>query len=186
MSKCLEEEDEFLCGDSNYVPNSSTFRVKVYLPNSHPLLIVLKKDATVQDAIEKTIRISNALTSLFQKKCKELKEEAEKAAAEKNETEQEVLATSPPLDMSEFDSTKGDGPQHHDSLDGLTDFLESSNMETSRRRSLLNEEIVASKRFDNIIGSKAMTLLTDGMAYELRMEIADGECDMDFPGEAIE
>lgn len=31
-----------------------------------------------------------------------------------------------------------------------------------------------------------MTLLTDGMAYELRMEIADGECDMDFPGEAIE
>ena len=186
MSKCLEEEDEFLCDDSNYVPNSSTFRVKVYLPNSHPLLIVLKKDATVQDAIEKTIRKSNALTSLFQTKCKELKEEAEKAAAEKNETEQEVLATSPPLDMSEFDSTKGDGPQHHDSLDGLTDFLESSNMETSRRRSLLNEEIVASKRFDNIIGSKAMTLLTDGMAYELRMEIADGECDMDFPGEAIE
>ena len=52
MSKCLEEEDEFLCDDSNYVPNSSTFRVKVYLPNSHPLLIVLKKDATVQDAIE--------------------------------------------------------------------------------------------------------------------------------------
>ena len=27
-----------------------------------------------------------------------------------------------------------------------------------------------------------MTLLSDGMAYELRMEIADGECDMDFPG----
>ena len=182
MSKCLEEEDEFLCDDSNYVPNSSTFRIKVYLPNSYPLLIVLKKDATVQDAIEKTIRKSNALTSLFQKKCKELKEEAEKATAEKNKTEQEVMATSPPLDMPEFHSTQGDGPQHHDSLDGLTDFLESSNMESSRRRGPPNEEIVTSMCLDHIIGSKAMTLLTDSMAYELRMEIADGECDMDFPG----
>ena len=173
----MEEEDEFLCDDSNYVPNSLTFRIKVYLPNGYPLLIVLKKDATVQDAIEKTIRKSNALTSLFQKKCKELKEEAEKAAAEKNEVDQEVLATSPPLEIPEFDSAQEDGSQHHDSLDGLTDFLESS-----RRRGQSNEDIVTAMRLDHIIGSKAMTLLTDSMAYELRMEIADGECDMDFPG----
>ena len=27
-----------------------------------------------------------------------------------------------------------------------------------------------------------MTLITDSMAYELRMEMEDGEYDMDFPG----
>lgn len=183
MSKCLEEEDEILCDDSNYVPNSSTFRVKVYLPNGHPLLIVLKKDATVQDAIEKTIRKSNALTSLFQKKCKELKEEADRAAAEKDMTEKkEVAATSPPLDLSEFTDTQKDGSPRHDSLDGLTEFLESTNMESSHRRVRNSEEVSRSIRFDQIIGAKAMTLLNDTMAYELRMEIADGECDMDFPG----
>ena len=74
MTRCLEEEDDKLCDDEEYVPNSSTIRVKVFLPNGYPLSIILKSDATVQDAIEKTIRKSNALQQRFQRKVKELKE----------------------------------------------------------------------------------------------------------------
>lgn len=65
MTRCLEEEDDKLCDDEDYVPNSSTIRVKVFLPNGYPLSIILKSDATVQDAIEKTIRKSNALQHRF-------------------------------------------------------------------------------------------------------------------------
>lgn len=148
----MEEEDDKLCDDAEYVPNSSTIRINVFLPNGFPLSIILKSDATVQDAIEKTIRKSNALLLRFQRKVKELKEARQRQLAEK-------LARSP---VEADAKSPSDAP------------------EPSRRR--LGSESFASLRSEELAGSRAMALLNDGMAYELRMEIADGECDMDFPG----
>ena len=152
MTRCLEEEDDKLCDDGDYVPSSSTIRVKVFLPNGCPLFVVLKSDATVQDAIEKTIRKSNALVLRFQRRVKELKEVRQRQLAEK-------LSRSPTEGEAKSPSELPDAP---------------------RRR--LGSESVASRLSEEFAGARAMTLQTDGMAYELRMEIADGECDMDFPG----
>ena len=152
MTRCLEEEDDKLCDDEEYVPNSSTIRVKVFLPNGYPLSIILKSDATVQDAIEKTIRKSNALQQRFQRRVKELKGARARQLAEK-------LSRSP---------MEGDAKSPSESA------------ESDRRR--LGSESFASRHSEELPGSRAMTLLSDGMAYELRTEIADGECDMDFPG----
>ena len=152
LTRCLEEEDDKLCDDADFVPNASTIRVKVFLPNGFPLFVILKSDATVQDAIEKTIRKSNALLLRFQRKMKELKEARQRQLAEK-------LSRSP---VETDAKSPSDAP------------------EPSRRP--LGSESFATLRSEEFAGSRAMALLSDGMAYELRMEIADGECDMDFPG----
>ena len=152
LTRCLEEEDDKLCDDADYVPSNSTIRVKVFLPNGFPLFVVLKSDATVQDAIEKTIRKSNALLLRFQRKMKELKEARQRQLAEK-------LSRSP---VETDAKSPSDAP------------------EPSRRP--LGSESFATLRSEEFAGSRAMALLSDGMAYELRMEIADGECDMDVPG----
>ena len=55
LTKCLEEDDEILYDADKYVPNDTTIRIKVYLPNKKPLFVIVKKDATVQDTIEMTI-----------------------------------------------------------------------------------------------------------------------------------
>ena len=74
----------------------------------------------------------------------------------------------------------------NNSLDGLTEFLANSELESSSRRrgghSFSGGDETAEVRVDDLIGWKALTLLTDCMAYELRIEIGDGECDLDFPG----
>ena len=67
LTKCLEEDDEILYDADRFVPNGTTIRIKVYLPNKKPLFVVVKKDATVQDTIEMTIRKSNALAAAFRK-----------------------------------------------------------------------------------------------------------------------
>ena len=74
LTKCLEEDDEILYDADKYVPNDTTIRIKVYLPNKKPLFVIVKKDATVQDTIEMTIRKSNALAAAFQKTYQERKE----------------------------------------------------------------------------------------------------------------
>ena len=60
LTRSLEEEDYNAEDDGSYVPDGNTLRVKVYLPNKHPIWLILKRDATVQDTIEKTIRKANA------------------------------------------------------------------------------------------------------------------------------
>ena len=189
-------EDDVLCDDSLCVQSESTRRVRVYLPNRHPLWIVLKKNATVQDAIELTIRKSNALAKRFQCQYEQRKEEQErKLLAEKskngNSSSPPPETSPPPYDSSlSSDSlperTGSEG--RNNSLDGLTEFLENSDLEVNSRRRGGHSYPTATAdgsvevRVDDLIGWKALTLLTDCMAYELRMEIGDGECDLDFPG----
>ena len=193
LSKCLEMEDDVLCDDSLYVPSQSTLRVRVYLPNRHPLWIVSKRDATVQDVIELTIRKSNALAKRFQRLYEQRKEEQErKRQADKspNDISSPPSETSPP---PQDPSLSTDSPPErvgmegrNNSLDGLTEFLANSELESNSRRrggpSFAGGDDNAEVRVDDLMGWKALTLLTDCMAYELRMEIGDGECDLDFPG----
>lgn len=198
-------EDDVLCDDSLYVPNPSTIRVKIYLPNIHPLWIVLKRNATVQEAIELTIRKSNALAKRFQRQYDQRKEEFERKHATEKIQEVNTPSSPPPEDLSllpnnstpsdsdfnsDFNSnstTSGNSENRHDSLDGLNEFLETSALEersvrTRAGRLGMESETIGSIRVDDIVGWKALTLLTDCMAYELRMELENGECDMDFPG----
>lgn len=169
LTRCIEEEDDILTDDQRYVPNNITIRVKVFLPNKHPIFLILRQDATVQDAIEKTIRKSNALTAAFQKRYQELKKEEEANSPEPSES-----AVEEPDDES----------LRHDSIDGLSEFLEHENLRPSRRRDQQMEEaeVVNGVKVDELVGAHCITLLEDSMAYELRLEISDGECDMDFPG----
>ena len=195
LSKCLEMEDDVLCDDSLYVPSQSTIRVRVYLPNRHPLWIVSKRDATVQDVIELTIRKSNALAKRFQRLYEQRKEEQErKRQADKspNGISSPPSETSPPPPPQDPSLSTDSLPERtgtegrNNSLDGLTEFLANSEFESSSRRrgghSFSGGDSNAEVRVDDLLGWKALTLLTDCMAYELRIEIGDGECDLDFPG----
>lgn len=196
-------EDDVLCDDSLYVPNPSTIRVKIYLPNIHPLWIVLKRNATVQEAIELTIRKSNALAKRFQRQYGQRKEEFERKHATEKVQEVNTPSSPPPEDLSLLpenptpsdspsdshsnSTTSGNSENRHDSLDGLSEFLETSALEERSARTRagrlgMESKTTGSIRVDDIVGWKALTLLTDCMAYELRMELGDGECDMDFPG----
>ena len=68
-------------------------------------------------------------------------------------------------------------------MEGLNEFLDAERFESRYGdRGSRKEECVPTIRVDDIKGVEAMTLLTDSMAYELRMAVGDGECDMDFPG----
>ena len=168
LTKCLEEEDSLILDDT-YVPNNVTVRVKVFLPNKHPVYVIMKRDATVQETIEKTIRKSNALSALFQKKYQEKKEELLETK-KTDVVENKPLSISPPLD--------GDSPVRSD-IDGFSEFLDSNSSQEGENE---DESLFSSIRVDLIPGYGAMTLITDSMAYELRMEMEDGEYDMDFPG----
>lgn len=171
LTRCLEEEDDILTDELRFIPNNITIRVKIFLPNKYPLYIILRQDATVQDAIEKTIRKSNALCAAFQKRYDQLKkEEEEKRIKEIDNPETEM----PPIDESS---------PRHDSIDGLSEFLTGENLCPSRREEhQVEEDVVNGVKVKDILGANCMTLIDDTMAYELRMEICDGECDMDFPG----
>ena len=173
LTRCIEEENDLLTEDQRFVPNNNTIRVKIFLPNKYPIYVILRQNATVQDAIEKAIRKSNAFYSAFQKKYNELKEEEKKKAIETIDTTEEVLP-----DIEDDDI-------RHDSIDGLTEFLDQEDLRPSRRRreNQLNEgEIVNGVRVEEIVGAHCMTLLEDSMAYELRFESENGDCDLDFPG----
>lgn len=187
LTKCLEEDDEILYDADKYVPNDTTIRIKVYLQNKKPLFVIVKKDATVQDTIEMTIRKSNALAAAFQKTYQERKEAAEKSLHEKEKVKSPE-AHSPPLEdvpLSPPHNGIHDGIHDgiSDGMEGLNEFLDAERFESRYGdRGSRKEECVPTIRVDDIKGVEAMTLLTDSMAYELRMAVGDGECDMDFPG----
>ena len=86
-------DDEILYDADRFVPNGTTIRIKVYLPNKKPLFVVVKKDATVQDTIEMTIRKSNALAAAFRKEYTKRKAAAE--AANKAKAEAEAAKNAP-------------------------------------------------------------------------------------------
>lgn len=198
LTRSLEEEDYDTEDESPYVPDGNTLRVKVYLPNKHPIWVILKRDATVQDTIEKTIRKANALSSLFQKRLQELKDArsasakaqtdsktesqtdstAISAPSEKSEKpgdalEQTGFATSPPL---------SDGPPES-GMDGFSEFLDPMGSRESEEESV-SESVVSESEMRAIPGYDVMSLIADSMAYELRIEMENGECDLDFPGSA--
>ena len=193
LTKCLEEDDEILYDADRFVPNGTTIRIKVYLPNKKPLFVVVKKDATVQDTIEMTIRKSNALAAAFQKEYAKRKAAAEKTLQQEKEQEMSADAHSPPLECAPLDPSL-DSPldrsldrpldrppsPRHDSLDGLKDLLNGEPFASEFEAGGAKSKV--SVRVDDIKGVDAMPLLQDSMAYELRMAVGDGECDMDFPG----
>lgn len=170
LTRSLEEEDYNAEDDGSYVPDGNTLRVKVYLPNKHPIWLILKRDATVQDTIEKTIRKANALSGLFQKRLQELKDE--RSAKPNPEIPAEPrsptgFATSPPLDESP--------PEN--GMDGFSEFLDPSG-----GAEVEEESVVSESEMRAIPGYDVMPLIADNMAYELRIEMENGECDLDFPG----
>ena len=178
LTKCLEEDDEILYDADRFVPNDTTIRIKVYLPNKKPLFVVVKKDATVQDTIEMTIRKSNALAAAFQKEYEKRKAIAEKALQQEKEKDVPTEIHSPPMDFTSLDHPS---PQHQNSLDSIQDLLHGEPF-PSEYESEEHGESGVSVRVNDIKGVDAMQLIPDSMAYELRMAVDDGECDMDFPG----
>ena len=189
LTKCLEEDDEILYDADRFVPNGTTIRIKVYLPNKKPLFVVVKKDATVQDTIEMTIRKSNALAAAFQREYAKRKTAAEKTLQQEKEQEVSADAHSPPLECAPLYPSLDpsvdrplDRPlsPRHNSLYGLKDLLNGEPFASEFEAGGTKGKV--SVRVDDIKGVDAMPLLTDSMAYELRMAVGDGECDMDFPG----
>lgn len=170
LTRSLEEEDYNTEDESSYVPNGNTVRVKVYLPNKHPIWVILKRDATVQDTIEKTIRKANALSGLYQKKLQELKDQRstkEEAKEPKVELNSSGFALSPPLDESP--------PEN--GISGFSEFLDPTSTPEAEEESVVSESEMRA-----IPGYDVMPLIADSMAYELRIEMENGECDLDFPG----
>ena len=146
----------------------------MYLPNKHPIWVILKRDATVQYTIEKTIRKANALAGLFQKRLQELKDERSAQSDPENPADSHSptgFAKSPPLDDSPPES----------GIDGFSEFLDPAGAVEAEEESVVSESEMRA-----IPGYDVMPLIADSMAYELRIEMENGECDLDFPGRSEE
>ena len=66
-------------------------------------------------------------------------------------------------------------------IDGFSEFLDPAGAVEAEEESVVSESEMRA-----IPGYDVMPLIADSMAYELRIEMENGECDLDFPGRSEE